>query len=462
MEKIFAIILDVMLCLFSVLFLFFSILASKNYILDTSLLREYKLNWFKGPIIEIIKINENQNDCPVGYDPFIRNNFPGNIEGCDCSTSKENKYKKKIYKKQCDSNRIADGCTMIFKRQEKSLLIWKGSKLCVKRMKENFWELEVTSGDCPIGKKKCGVIDNFKNTLCIDLNDKCPINQIVIRPSNEEQLKDYNMIQLNEKFNLFFTNSQTDESIITEIEARTHPICAHPFEGKLGQNFYPLNLKQGPPECKTKISEYLTDYRFQELDTQEIFNFYNQNGVMKIISKFPDFSYPKPLDKDLVTLYKINYFGFNKNCLRNRINQSDLANVEQAKIKYYADIAHLLKVLCIFKFTFVVLSIVIYKVVLEKLSVTLQIVFFIDSINLIIIGSSLIISCIILSATNNILNSYSSFVNGRCGDKITNEVIDFAFEGLSRVPGFLIFINVLAIIEICYIFGFYIWVFFFS
>lgn len=459
MEKLFAIILDVMLVSFSVLFLILSILASRNYILDTNLLREYKSNWAKGPIIDIIKLNENQNICPEGYDYFISSSFPGNSDGCDCSSSKEEKYKKKIYKKQCDPNKIADGCTMIFKTNENSLLLWKGAKLCVMRMKENFWDLNATYEECPIGKKKCGVIDNFKNKLCLDSNDKCPINQIIIKPSSEQKLKDFNIIQLNDKFNLFFTNSQTDDAIITDIEARAHPICAHPFEGKLGQNFYPLNLKQGSPECKTKISEYLLDYRFNELDTEEIYEFYNQNGITKIINKFPDFSYHKPLDKDIITLYKINFFGFNKNCLLDRKNQSNLADVQQTYIKHYSDIANLLKLICIFKFIFIISSIVIYKFLLEKLRVTFQIVFFIDLINLIIMVSSLVISLNILSATKIMLSSYSSFIHEKCGDKITNGVMEMAFEEISKVPGYLIFINVFAIIEICYIIAFYIWIF---
>ena len=52
-----------------------------------------------------------------------------------------------------------------------------------------------TDGTCDFNYKKCGVLDSFNSTLCVETGNPCPINKIQIvaddskKNSNDQELK---------------------------------------------------------------------------------------------------------------------------------------------------------------------------------------------------------------------------------------------------------------------------------
>ena len=173
--------------IFAFLFLTITFLGISDYSFDKNMLSMYKENWESGPIIDITSVNQGSH-CPAGYEPLISNKYPGNTEGCDCFKSESITYNKKIFTDKCSSNQLSEQCVDIDNKGNKTLTTWKGTDLCVKRMKEDFFDLMTVTGEktCPAGKKKCGIFDSENNILCLNENQNCPINYIEIVAKNKK------------------------------------------------------------------------------------------------------------------------------------------------------------------------------------------------------------------------------------------------------------------------------------
>ena len=309
MEKIFALILDIIICSFALIFLIIALPTLNNYHFDTSLISEYQDNWSRGPIVDIF-VSPEQDKCPQGYEELITNVFPGMNQGCDCSQSTLKEFQDKVYTSQCNADHLVSDCQMVFNFNDIALKKWKGTVLCASRMDKNFWQLVITDSYCPSAHKKCGVLDDFNNTLCVPNVDKCPVNDIIVLPSNKNPPNGYKTLKLQNGYNMHYTNALDNSAIIVDVEARPTPPCTHPYEGELGQNIYPLNKKIGPSKCSTIIADTLIDYRFEQLDSQPLSKFYDENEISQKINNLP--GYKKPTDNDIAYLYKINYFGWDK------------------------------------------------------------------------------------------------------------------------------------------------------
>ena len=73
--------------------------------------------------------------------------------------------------------------------------------------------------DCPINYKKCGILDTLDNIMCIKVEEKCPINLILIddkeeSPSNYSQYK-FTNIKISNKY-LHYTNEAIDNRIVVK------------------------------------------------------------------------------------------------------------------------------------------------------------------------------------------------------------------------------------------------------
>ena len=307
MDKILGLISDIMILIFALLTMIFSLLVAKNYYLNNELLKVYLNNWGNGPIVDIVATN--LANCPTGYADFLSGNYPGSYAGCNCMNSTEDKFKQQIFNQTCSREMIIDKCTMIFPTGQINFTIWRGRKLCALREKTNLWKLELTSSisTCPVGMKNCGILDSFNNMLCVNNTLICPINTIDILPNNQvPTYTGYNKIKLNDNYNLYFSNRpNSSNQIIVNINP-AKVMCAHPIEGILGENNYPLNKLKGPDNCVTKINDILFDNRFSTFDKLMLINFYSENNITTSLSKLP--YYPLPTKDDYINLFKVNYF----------------------------------------------------------------------------------------------------------------------------------------------------------
>ena len=89
--------------------------------------------------------------------------------------------------------------------------------------KYNYEELLNHSGkECEQNYKKCGIIDNLGNIMCIPEEEECPINEMIVDSISNNNLysSNYNVTtfeNLTEGYALYYTNKATDKEIITKM-----------------------------------------------------------------------------------------------------------------------------------------------------------------------------------------------------------------------------------------------------
>ena len=79
---------------------------------------------------------------------------------------------------------------------------------------------------CPNGQKKCGILNNDL-ILCLNIEENCPINDIVINSLSEYYINNisYNTIEINKDEYFHFTNEQVDNQIIFDLViSLEHPL----------------------------------------------------------------------------------------------------------------------------------------------------------------------------------------------------------------------------------------------
>ena len=76
--------------------------------------------------------------------------------------------------------------------------------------------------ECGANYKKCGILDTYKNIMCIPKEDDCPINNMIvdlISKSNEYISKGYEYVHIEnfpEDYALYYTNKEIDKEIIVK------------------------------------------------------------------------------------------------------------------------------------------------------------------------------------------------------------------------------------------------------
>lgn len=494
--------IDLLFVLFSLIFVILGSTCYVNYKFNPNTIKEYKQNWNLGPIIDIKEISLAEN-CPEKYSSFFTNYFPGNIEGCDCRNTNRKPAKKSFYTQPCSLNKIADKCLSIKKNDKIFLDIWKGKKLCIKRMEKNFWELEIISeknqGEkiskesfiqlrktikkklnikkseeaCTNANHKvCGYLDENKNPLCLDKNLECPINDLIFSKKSTFEKRDdknlYKSISLNDEEALYYTNKNTKGDIIIELFALLGNRCIIPDEGKLGENEYPLNNLKGEMYCKTKIENIDHDFRYKVIDQYSQGKFYDDNKITERIKKLKGYMqkdektgkylYYQTGKDETIKIFYSKYMGWNKNCAK--LNSKDnfldelldpsKTDVESSKGKLYF-FCFLTGFNMILQFFFYfVLKILLYKNKMNFLGVA-GFDFYIFSISVFIF----VYIIIIYGLTNNLVHPSYIFSKFKCGDETTSKVMNFTFDSIMDIFPKLITIIVLAGGQILFFFIFY-------
>lgn len=439
--------------IFAFLFLTITFLGISDYSFDKNMLSMYKENWESGPIIDITSVNQGSH-CPAGYEPLISNKYPGNKEGCDCFKSESITYNKKIFTDKCSSNQLSEQCVDIDNKGNKTLTTWKGTDLCVKRMKEDFFDLMTLTGEktCPAGKKKCGIFDSENNILCLNENQNCPINYIEIVSKNKKPSINLNdavkKINLDDDYILYFTNTQTAKKIYVDIFANNHEICFQPNQGQLGQNFYPLSISQGESECKKKNKKTQTslyDTRFAELDNEKSIDFYTDNELMESLSLMSDYPFPKEGTK--VSLYATNYFGWKHKCFNKAKTLFTQDKLIEPETKESFDYIYVLGIISFMHLFYIIGSFVLYLMIDDSKHKSVLFLV-IDLIKILLILSIFILSIISIVKTNQILKPYRAFKRMECGDEITKNALKMSYRHIIKISPLITAVSFISMIDI--------------
>ena len=291
------------------------------------------------------EILSSLNDYPItnmSYNPDWKDqyvgtiyHFPGNQEGCSCIHEKDEKYKEYS---ELGLNRIniglctswsfqkTNGCFDINSVNKINLISWGQGKFCSKKYNTSEFELKgyllylshsvLEKEECEKGYKKCGKLDDVGNYLCIEENEECPINDIKITNSRDEEYEklNYSHIIINDNKYLYYTNT-SEKPVISKLKVVEDGILCidkTQFFTKFPQ--YILDQNYNNYGCRfINGNFYENDTEILDYRTKEIL--YNDSDI-NLTKTFPDYTYGYPFSslKANMTLYPHRYIGFDKKC----------------------------------------------------------------------------------------------------------------------------------------------------
>ena len=201
-----------------------------------------------------------------------------------------NKYRNKIFYVKRDRRRYYDS--------DKNMIVPKNKK-------------------CPKGKKQCGILDSLGNILCLNDNELCPLNDIII--NNLKTMKDYKSQELNEGKYIHFTNKSIKNPIISDLAIFQKDPCFYSQE-YVWETFMPNERGKGSGCKKSKDRK---DERYKYLDTYNLSLLYDENFIYiwHLDEMTPEKK--KSFYDSKIYLFYRNYIGLDYKLL----NESKIKNV---------------------------------------------------------------------------------------------------------------------------------------
>ena len=153
-----------------------------------------------------------------------------------------------------------------------------------------------TKDKCRNGLRKCGILDTYGNIMCLENYLSCPINEIIIdnkTKKNEYSNKGFYSLELNEEFNVYYTNNSISKEIV--------------FEFKISEEY---------PKLITKENLNINDYIYKQYFGEDINsnNFFNEPET----KKYQDYILRQINIKDNIDISYKNIFE-NKYYIKNNI-----------------------------------------------------------------------------------------------------------------------------------------------
>ncbi len=265
--------------------------------------------------------NENEELFPIGY-------FAGAVDG--------KFYKGKITRGKC--KKLVSKCRTIPEIIEFNMYKWDGNSFCVKRNIEYNYEYYLRNSveydsECEIGFKKCGILDTNNRKLCVEENNDCPINKMII-DNNELSPNDYkyNTLELkNNKF-LHYTNEAIDNQIIVNFTISAGIPCLDPNEINTEYPQYILDNNFKKYSCSHKNENGFNDNIYNYLDSIQKLQLYKENDIYDNIINLPN--YPYFSLNENINLYSIHYFAMEKEYFDNNFILNEISKANDSNDKY--------------------------------------------------------------------------------------------------------------------------------
>ena len=179
------------------------------------------------------------------------------------------------------------------------------------------------------------IIDTLENELCLDIKDKCPINYIKLSTKKPDGIK--NLQQINgTSINFFFSNNPYGEDstekpyIQAFFKIADEKICCtlpYLYYSKLELYVLDPFKRKESYQCTLNdyegIQKYTEDVsnKYHKLDNIKHYELYKENGFIDMIESHNLTYYGYDLNslkEHNLHLYIRNFYGFDKECLKNR------------------------------------------------------------------------------------------------------------------------------------------------
>ena len=295
------------------------------------------------PVSPILnEIRSSLNDYPLSdfeYTSYCGNKysntiytFPGNVKGCTCVGINHYYYeqsgKHEIHRGKCTTNQTYNGCEDISEISHYDLKYWDQGRFCSKYYNVSqltykgylhFLNSSVLKNEeCQKGYKKCGLLDDFGNYLCLPEEEDCPINDIKVRKNRDEELekKNYNYTNNNERY-FYYTNT-SNKPVILKMKATEGKICMDRAYYHTDYPQYILDKNFEFYGCRHKIEGKLYEDNLEILDSRKKGDIYLDSNLDLYDGHFYYYwyyDYPFYSLEANMNLYAQRYIGYDKKCL---------------------------------------------------------------------------------------------------------------------------------------------------
>ena len=264
-------------------------------------LRFYQNNHSSKLIKEIIAINPKEN-CPENSSPFQFYVDKGSYKGCLIS-------KNRLEKDSCSLiEKLFKKGEEIKETKEKKFNIIFTKKLCLVPYDENNYITNLDKNKNENDKKFCGLLDTSGNKFYINIDEKCPINKLIINSIQRIDEENENFITLElikDKYYLHYSNDYPESYLITNNSftiSEGYP-CINPEEINTYHIQYLLSKANNSYICKTSIDNTRVDKRYTPVINLAKNELYLDNEI--VLDDYINYPFQ---DADL-TLYQLGYIG---------------------------------------------------------------------------------------------------------------------------------------------------------
>ena len=272
----------------------------------------------KSPILDF-SLNDNYYS-PYGYKNIKLGEWEGTKIGCEC--------RGVVDEGECSEDQKNIRCKPVYPYRPKEYYYYREKIFSGKRYK-SYDDLIKNNliiqkqNNCPIGMKKCGIIDSLDNILCMNKYDDCPINDIII--NSIEKIENYTNIALNDNLFFHYTNKMVNKKIVSDLFVFKGKPCYNSQEHNW-EKYFPLEYES---KCITNKTE--NDERYGEsLDSYNQSLFYYENYIDPYF--FGENSVNKQeLVNSKVDLFYRNFIGYNFECLKDNKVDDILSELKELR-----------------------------------------------------------------------------------------------------------------------------------
>ena len=269
------------------------------------------------PIITDIYVSNLTSLCPTNLNYVPTYQWGGSVEGCDCSQSatKISSGWADLSQGNCTPAQKSSGCANIPSFSAQYMPAWFGPSLyCVERAINNSFlyrsQLVQPDGTCPVGTLRCGPTGN-NNTLdyvFCTTSPKCPINSMVISPTNPDSTLYLESIPFptvrGTNYRLYFSRTKPNSAPISEFRVSEENVCLDDINN-LSPNHSEYLLAKTPRKgCSTH------DPRYTLLDSMPEYYYFVMNGL-NLTKYLPEYTMSNTI---MWNLYYRNYIDFKVSC----------------------------------------------------------------------------------------------------------------------------------------------------
>jgi hypothetical protein len=164
---------------------------------------------------------------------------------------------------------------------------------------------------CKDGYKNCGIIDTLEQQLCMPQDDECPLYDVGIAEGNNyyKDNADYKYDEISRIYYNKNTYNEPNKKIIGKIVLNEGEPC-YEFNEKLWRSFIYEEVENSHLECELEIFDKKSDDRYTKIGDISYYMIYRDNIHYNYYSLLPE----KDLRSKNLSLYKIEFFGIDKEC----------------------------------------------------------------------------------------------------------------------------------------------------